>query len=129
MNDFAYGRGLETDPASTVERLRVELAQRGFGVLAEISVDQVLKQKLGAEIPPLTILEVCSPPEALRALRTTREASLMVPCKVVVAREGTKTRVTLLRPSALVHALLPTPELEALSTRVEGELRQAIDAL
>lgn len=125
--DIEYTRECSGSVDQAVERLRAELGARGFGVLAALPVHTILQEKLGRTIDPVVILEVCSPAHAARALDTTRDAALLLPCKIVVHREGDRTCVSLQRPTTALAALLPDSALAPLGREVEELLVAAID--
>ncbi|MHB8352028.1 MAG: DUF302 domain-containing protein, partial [Thermoplasmata archaeon] len=109
-------------PAVVIDRLTLSLRSHGYGVLATLPIHEILQEKLGERIDPLILLEVCAPRHALRALATTRSAALLLPCKIVVSRQGPTTSVALLRPTIALGRLLPIASLEELGREVEAEL-------
>ncbi|MFF3208828.1 DUF302 domain-containing protein [Streptomyces sp. NPDC002962] len=106
---------LETDFATTVARTRDALAEQGFGILTEIDVTATLKAKLDHDMEDYVILGACNPPLAHRALETDRSIGLLLPCNVVVRREGDRTAVQALDPTTMfalseIEALRPVAE-------------------
>ncbi|MDR6978400.1 uncharacterized protein (DUF302 family) [Streptomyces sp. 3330] len=106
---------LDTDFATTVTRTRDALAEQGFGILTEIDVTATLKAKLDHDMEDYVILGACNPPLAQRALETDRSIGLLLPCNVVVRRDGDRTAVQALDPSTMValserEALRPVAE-------------------
>lgn len=110
--------------AKVPEALKTE----GFGVLTEIDVQHTLKQKIGADFRRYRILGACNPQLAHRALSTTLDAGLMLPCNVVVYETDQGT--------AMVHAIDPMqasslhdPGLEPVATAVREKLQRVLDRL
>ncbi len=126
--ELSYSRPYPGSVDAALERLTSELKQRGFGVLATLRVHEILEKSIPERIDPLVILDVCSPRHAHHALTVSRDASLLLPCKIVVAKEGARTLIALQRPTTALKALLPLPSLTGLGREVEGLLRAAIDA-
>jgi uncharacterized protein (DUF302 family) len=80
--------------ADAVARVRDELKAEGFGVLCEIDVQATLREKLGVDEEPYTILGACNPPLAHRALQEEPELGTLLPCNVVVFRRGGRTHIS-----------------------------------
>lgn len=71
------------------------------------------------------ILGACNPPLAHRALETDRSIGLLLPCNVVVRRDGDRTAVQALDPTTMVAL----SELEALRPVAEEAARRLDAAL
>nr|WP_036570168.1 DUF302 domain-containing protein [Nocardia sp. BMG51109] len=108
-----------------VARTREALRRQGFGVLSEIDVRAVLRDKAGEPIEDYLILGACHPRLACDALNADRRAGLLLPCNVIVRAAGAGTLVEAVDPEVL-SGVLPHPDLE----RVAAEARRLLtDAL
>src|SRR5690349_2323091 len=85
-----------------VERVKSVFKEHGFGTLTEIDVQKTLKEKIGAEIEPYTILGVCNPSLAKRAIELEHEIGLLLPCNVLVHQCGGHVRVSVQDPSGMM---------------------------
>jgi uncharacterized protein (DUF302 family) len=111
-----------------VERTRAALAEQGFGVLTEIDVTATLKSKLDEDMEPYLILGACNPQLAHRALGIERDIGLLLPCNVVVRRDGDHTLVQALDPQLMV-SLPGRPELQPIADEAGRRLAAALQAV
>ncbi|MFG3283367.1 DUF302 domain-containing protein [Streptomyces sp. NPDC048111] len=127
---MSYDRTVRLDSNfdDTVTAVRAALADQGFGILTEIDVTATLKAKLGHEMEDYLILGACNPPLAHQALEADRSIGLLLPCNVVVRRDGNSTLVQALDPSTMV-TLTGLPALEAVAAEATQRLDAALDAL
>ncbi|MFF7765249.1 DUF302 domain-containing protein [Streptomyces massasporeus] len=119
---------LHTDFATAVARTRGALAEQGFGVLTEIDVTATLKAKLDHDMEDYVILGACNPPLAHRALESDRSIGLLLPCNVVVRRDGDRTAVQALDPNTMV-ALTELDALRPVAEEATRRLDAALTAL
>lgn len=125
-----YGTTITTplDFDEAVDKTRAALAEQGFGVLTEIDVQATLKNKLHEEMEPYLILGACNPQLAHQALGVERDIGLLLPCNVVVRRDGDGTLVQALDPQVMV-TLPERPELQPVADEAGRRLRAALDAI
>ena len=72
----------------TRERVIEALKREGFGVVTELDVRETLKQKIGADFRPYTILGACNPEIAHQALSMELDLGALMPCNVLVYSNG-----------------------------------------
>lgn len=116
---------VDMPPTETEAALRAALAVQGFGVLTEIDVAAVLRDKLGIERPFLKILGACNPTFAQRALALDPSVSLLLPCNVAVEATASKTKISAVDPLSLMG----DPAFAELAREVATRLRGAVDAV
>jgi uncharacterized protein (DUF302 family) len=102
------------------------LKEEGFGVLTEIDVQATLKKKLDVDFRRYKILGACNPPFAHRALTTSLDVGLLLPCNVVVYEEdAAHTHLAAIDPLETM-ASRGEPALEAIAHEVRSKLERAL---
>lgn len=101
---MSYGNQIILDlPVDdAVEKVKAVFQTHGFGTLTEIDVQATLAEKLGEDMEAYTILGVCNPQLAHRALGVDRSIGLLLPCTVVVRGTAQGTVVEALDPQVMV---------------------------
>jgi uncharacterized protein (DUF302 family) len=116
------GVGVEAARARIIEALKTE----GFGVLTEIDVQATLKKKLGVDTEPYVILGACNPALAHQALARDPGIGLLLPCNVVVTRDGDGAIVSAVDPHAMFAVLKDPAALAGLADDAAQRLRRAV---
>lgn len=127
---MSYGNTITTQLSfeEAVARTREALGEQGFGVLTEIDVQATLKSKLDQDMEPYLILGACNPQLAAQALAVERDIGLLLPCNVVVRRDGDTTLVQALDPQVMV-SLPGRPELQGVADEAAKRLAAALEAV
>lgn len=125
-----YGSTISTELGfeEVVARTRAALADNGFGILTEIDVQATLKNKLDLDMEQYLILGACNPQLAHQALEVERDIGLLLPCNVVVRRDGDRTVVLALDPQVMV-SLPGRPELQPVADEAAKRLSAALQAV
>lgn len=126
---YGFGKTVEMDFDSTIDKVTAELQKEGFGVLTDIDVRETLKKKLGEEMPPYRILGACNPPLAHQAITNEPSIGLLLPCNVVVRQEENgMVHVEFMDPAAVLN-LVDKPAVAELAGEVKSRLERVLAAL
>lgn len=126
---YGFGKTVEMDFNSAIEKVTEALQKEGFGVLTDIDVQATLKKKLGEEMPPYRILGACNPALAHKAITNEPFIGLLLPCNVVVRQEENGTvQVEFMDPAAVLK-LVDNPSVAELAGDVKSRLERVLAML
>jgi uncharacterized protein (DUF302 family) len=108
-----------------VQRVREELTTEGFGVLCEIDVQATLKEKLGVDGEPYTILGACNPPLAHQALEAEPDLGVLLPCNVVVYRRDGDTHISAIDAERML-SIVDNEQLAPIAADVKRRLGDVV---
>jgi len=112
-----------------IEHTDDPLKTDGFGVLARVDVQQILKTKINADFRPYTILGPCNPELAHQALLLEDKVGTMLPCNVIVQQlDDRKVEVAAINPVASMQAI-DNPALKRAASAVLDKLSRVMAAL
>jgi uncharacterized protein (DUF302 family) len=127
---YAMKREMDIPVPEAVEWVRLALRKEGFGVLTEIDVTSVFKEKLGESFRPYRILGACNPSLAHQAITAEIDIGLLLPCNVVVyegEREGTSV-VAVIDPVAQL-GIAEREDLRPMAEEVKARLERVLAAV
>jgi uncharacterized protein (DUF302 family) len=120
---------LHTDYETAIQRVTEALKTEGFGVLTEIDVKATLKKKLDVDFRPFKILGACNPPLAHRALTTSPDVGLLLPCNVTVAQmDDGRIQVSLVNPLSMM-GIIEDEKLNPVAQEARDRLDRVLAAL
>jgi uncharacterized protein (DUF302 family) len=108
-----------------IERVREELKSEGFGVLCEIDVQATLKEKLGVEGQPYTILGACNPPLAHHALEVEPELGALLPCNVIVYQRDGERHISAIDAERML-SIVGNEQLAPIAADVKRRLGEVV---
>lgn len=110
-----------------VADLQDAVVRHKFGVLHIHNLQETLKKKGVEFLNACQILEICNPQSAKDVLMLDMELNMALPCRVSVYSENGKTKIGMIRPTAMLRTLSDSPKLEAIAQEVEVALIAIID--
>jgi uncharacterized protein (DUF302 family) len=118
---------LEFDKA--VERMTEELKREGFVILAEIDMQEAIRQKLDVDFPRYRILGALNPALAHQALQVEEKIGLLLPHNLMVREIGEGvSEVAAIDPMASMHTI-ENLSLGEVAQKVQMKLMKIIDNL
>jgi uncharacterized protein (DUF302 family) len=111
-----------------LDRVKLALKDKGFGVLTEIDVQATLKEKLGKTIGRYLILGACNPTLASRALEVEPQIGVLLPCNVVVRETQEGVAVEAMDPG-IIATLTGRGDIRPISDEARQLLGDALAQL
>lgn len=128
MINYGFTKEVNSNFPKTVDIVTEALKKEGFGILTKIDLKEKFKEKLGIDFKNYVILGACNPKKAYEAVSLEENIGLMLPCNVIVYEKGSKTVVSVMRPTAAMQKV-NNPQLSELAKEVEQLLKRAFDSI
>ncbi|MCK5245896.1 DUF302 domain-containing protein [Candidatus Bipolaricaulota bacterium] len=126
--EYAFRSKLELSYEEALEKIGDALKTEGFGILTSVDMQATLREKLGAEFRKYSILGVCNPTLAQRALNQDLEAGLVLPCTIVIYEEGGGASISIADPMAVVD-LLGNPVFRPIAEEAQAKLKHVLEVM
>jgi uncharacterized protein (DUF302 family) len=112
-----------------IENVKAELAKEGFGIPAEVDMQNTFKMKLGIDFRKYHILGACNPESARKAVESEKNLGVLLPCSVVVQEhENGDVEVAAVDPLASMMAVT-NPTVQEIATEITRRLERVIENL
>ncbi|TYB31559.1 MAG: DUF302 domain-containing protein [Candidatus Mcinerneyibacterium aminivorans] len=126
--DYGFYKEVDMDFDKVITKIEELAKKHSFGVLTRVNVDEKFKEKLGLDYKKYTILGLCNPKNAHKALEIEENIGLMLPCNAVIYEKNNKTAVAVIKPSKMLK-LAGNNKLVKISEKIEKELKNIIKEL
>ena len=127
MYEFNLTLPLPLDAA--LEKVRDTLMSEQLGIVSDVDVQAVFKNKMNKDIPPYHILGACNPKLADRVISNEPNAGVLLPCNIVMREdEGGNTVVSFMDPIAML-SLTETDEPKAVAAEAKAMLERVATKL
>ncbi len=120
---------VDCDMAEAEQRAIAALKAEGFGILTEIDVKAVLKNKINVDRRPYKILGACNPVLANKALQAEPDLGLLLPCNVVIREEEDDTTTIAIVDPAAMFTVVDKPEMAEMADEVREIFERIMNSL
>jgi len=126
---YAIKTQVSMSMADAEEKMIEALKSEGFGVLTQIDVQQVLKQKIDVDRKPYKILGACNPVLANDVLNLEPDVGLLLPCNVVLQElENGNLEVSIIDPQAM-FTVVDNPQIKDKIVLVKEKFERIIASM
>ena len=109
---------------AAMEKVRETLMSEHLGIVSDVDVQAVFKNKMDKDIPPYHILGACNPKLADRVISSEPNAGVLLPCNFVLREDDNgNTVVSFMDPVTALAATL-TEEPKAVAAEAKAMLEQ-----
>lgn len=127
--NYGYKRKINHMFEQTEQKLRHALTEEGFGVITEIDVQSIFKQKLNSDYKKYKILGVCEPNTAYKALSINEQIGLLLPCNIVIWENNDKSTSVAAIDAKVQLAITEISELISYADQINQKLKAAMDKI
>jgi len=130
MKNYGFGKIVKMSFAQAVGKTRDALKAEGWGILTEMDVCKIMKEKLNKDMPKYLILGACNPPFADRALEAEPSIGLLMPCNFVVREDKAgAVRVEVLDANIILGLIKKNPKIAKLTKEVLASTKKVLKAI
>ena len=127
--NYYYSKKIKGTMDELVEQITEGLKKEGFGILSDINIKDLFKEKINVEFRPYRILGACNPVFSNKAITAEERAGLMLPCNFVVQEMGDGlVDVSVVDPVASMTAI-DNDELKETAAQIKAKLIFVVDGL
>jgi len=127
MYEFNLTLSMPCDQA--LERVRDALMSEHLGIVSDVDLQAIFRDKMDKEIRPYHILGACNPKLADRVIDSEPNAGVLLPCNLVLREtEDGKTTVVFMDPMTVL-GLTDSDEPNAVAAEARVMLERVADTL
>ena len=126
---YYISKTIKADFDQAEQIVRESLKQEGFGVIMEINVSQILKEKIDIDFRKYKILGACNPGYAHKALLAEDKIGVLLPCNVIVQDMGDGLIEVAAMDPVSAMSVVENDSLKGFASQIRQGLIRAIESL
>lgn len=126
---YEFNTTLNMPFTEAVEKVKATLMENQLGIVSEVNVQGVFKNKMDKDIPPYTIFGACNPKLADRVISDEPNAGVLLPCNFIMREdENGNTVVSFMDPESVMN-LTNSDTAKEVGTEAKAKLEKVIAQL
>ncbi|WP_456445130.1 DUF302 domain-containing protein [Thiolapillus sp.] len=113
---------------AALEKVKETLMANHLGVVSDVDVQAIFKNKMDKDIPAYHIYGACNPKLADRVINAEPNAGTLLPCNFIMREEGDKTVVSFMNPVPVL-GLSQAEEVHAVAAEAKDMIEKVIEQL
>lgn len=128
MKEFIFSTQLNQPIEEAIQTLTETLANHNLGIVSDVNVAGIIKNKLDEEVSAYRILSACNPKVVKLITAEMPEAGIFLPCGIVAREDGNKTTFDFMDPIKVL-GLLKNETINTLAKDVTKQLQDTVSDL
>jgi uncharacterized protein (DUF302 family) len=127
MSNYGIKKTVGSSYQETVNKVKDVLKEESFGVLVELDMKKIFKEKLDKEMNNYVILEACNPAFAFEGIAEEPELGLLLPCNVIVFEtRGQEIKVAAIDPEKAL-GMSGNKKVNEIAQEIKARLERVIE--
>jgi len=110
------------------EKVKSTLMDNHLGIVSDVNVQAIFKNKMGKDIPAYHIYGACNPKLADRVISAEPNAGTLLPCNFIMREEGDNTVVSFMDPVPVL-GLSQAEEVNAVASEAKAMIETVMEQL
>ena len=125
MSDFYFSTVIDQPIDEAIETLKAALMKQHLGIVSDVNVAGIVKNKLDQDMPAYRILGACNPKMAKTMIDDMPQVGALLPCTIVAREADGKTVIDFMDPASVL-GLAGSDAADAVATEATEKLKAAI---
>jgi len=126
---YEFNTEIDLPFAQALEKVREALMQEHLGIISDVDVQAIFKNKIDKEIPAYHIYGACNPKMAERVLNSEPNAGALLPCNFIMRESDDGKVVVSFMDPVTVLGLCATEEPKRVADEAKEKLLRVVERL
>lgn len=126
MINYGFYKELKCNFNQAADIILKKLNEHNFTIVTKIDLKEKFAAKLDIDYPQYTILGLCNPIFAHKAVEIEKYAGLFFPCNMVIFEKGDSVCISIIKPSVAME-MVENPLFKEIVTEIEKEFKDFFD--